>query len=217
MREAFMRSNRIARFRVLIVLGIALLEARQASLAQMPALPPGHPPIAAHGTDSRPAAPVDHPSLEEGFTWTMPAEWTAETPATHMRRAQYRIPGSGGPGECAVFYFGPGQGGDAQTNAARWVGQFQRPDGTAIGDASKTQIKVGDISVTMVEVAGTYVGGMGGTPTESARPDQMLLGAIAEGPKANWFFRAIGPRATMEAQRTAFETMIRSLKRAAAR
>ena len=209
-----MRSKRIAGFCVLVVLGIALLDARRASFAQMPAMPPGHPPIGAHGPDSRPPAAAGNPSPGQGFTWTTPAGWTAETPASHMRRAQYRIPGSGGPGECAVFYFGPGQGGDAQSNAARWAGQFQRPDGTAIGDAFKTrQIKIDDISVMMVEVAGTYVGGMGGTPTESARPDQMLLGAIAEGPEANWFFRAIGPRATMEAQRTAFETMIRSLKR----
>ena len=31
-----------------------------------------------------------------------------------MRRAQYRISGSGGDAECVVFYFGPGQGGDAR-------------------------------------------------------------------------------------------------------
>jgi hypothetical protein len=41
----------------------------------------------------------------------------------------------------------------------------------------------------------------------------MLLGAIAEGPDANWFFRAIGPRATMDAARGDFEKMARSIKR----
>jgi hypothetical protein len=209
-----MRSKRIAGFRVLAVLGIALLDVRRTSFAQMPALPAGHPPIAAHGSEPRLPGPVGTPSSEEGFTWTTPAGWNPETPASSMRRAQYRIPGAGGPGECAVFYFGPGQGGDAQSNAARWAGQFQRPDGSAIGDAFKTrEIKVDDISVMLVEVAGTFVGGMGGTPSGPEQPDQMLLGAIAEGPQANWFFRAIGPRATMEPQRTAFETMIRSLKR----
>jgi hypothetical protein len=40
----------------------------------------------------------------------------------------------------------------------------------------------------------------------------MLLGAIARGPDANWFFRATGPRATLEAQRAGFERMIRSLR-----
>jgi hypothetical protein len=43
----------------------------------------------------------------------------------------------------------------------------------------------------------------------------MLLGAIADGPDAQWFFRAIGPRATLEAQRAAFDRMIRSIKRGA--
>jgi hypothetical protein len=131
-----------------------------------------------------------------------------------MRQAQYSIPGSSGPGECAVFYFGPGEGGDAQSNAARWAGQFRRPNGTPVGDAFKTrEIKVGDIPVLMVEVTGTYVGGMGGGPSGPERPNQMLLGAIARGPDANWFFRATGPRATMDGQRAAFEGMIRSLKR----
>jgi len=35
-------------------------------------------------------------------------------------------------------------------------------------------------------------------------PNYMLLGAVAEGPDANWFFRAIGPRDTLERQREAF-------------
>jgi hypothetical protein len=41
----------------------------------------------------------------------------------------------------------------------------------------------------------------------------MLLGAIVQGPDANWFFRAMGPRATMESQRAAFDGMIRSIRR----
>ena len=131
-----------------------------------------------------------------------------------MRRAQYRIPGPGGPGECVVFYFGPGQGGDAKANAARWAAQFREADGTPVGDAYKTrEIKVGDIAVVLVEVTGTYVGGMGSGPVGEGRPNYMLLGAIADGPDAKWFFRATGPRATLEAQRAAFDRMIRSIKR----
>jgi hypothetical protein len=131
-----------------------------------------------------------------------------------MRRAQYRIPGPGGPAECAVFYFGPGQGGDAKSNAARWASQFHGADGGPAGDAVKTrEIKVGDIPVVLVEVTGTYAGGMGSGPSGPERPNYMLLGAIAQGPDANWFFRATGPRATLETQRAAFDGLIRSLKR----
>jgi hypothetical protein len=210
-----MRSTRIVALSILTVFGVALGGAQQRSFAQSQSLPPGHPPISGQDSSSRsPAPPGDNAPTEQVLTWKAPAGWTPQTPASSMRRAQYSIPGASGPGECAVFYFGPGQGGDAESNAMRWAGQFRRPDGKPIGDAFKTRvIKAADIPVLMVEVTGTYVGGMGGTPSESERPNQMLLGAVAKGPDANWFFRAIGPRATMEAQRAAFEGMIGSLRR----
>ena len=175
-------------------------------------MPPGHPPA---GGPSRPPAPAPGSGTgAQALTWTAPAAWTVETPSSSMRRAQYRIQGPAGPAECAVFYFGPGQGGDARANATRWGSQFQGPDGKSAAAAIKTrEIKVGAIPVLLVEVSGTYVGGMGGGPAGPARPDYMLLGAIAQGPDANWFFRATGPRATLERERAAFDAMIRSIKR----
>ena len=186
-----------------------------ASYAQTTPLPPGHPPVGKG--EPAPAIPGPAPgsgSGSQGLTWTAPAGWIKETPSSPMRRAQYRIPGPGGPGECVVFYFGPGQGGDAKANAARWAGQFRRPDGSPMGDGySMQETKVGDLTVVLVEITGTYVGGMGGGPAGPERPNYMLLGAIADGPDAKWFFRATGAQATLEAQRAAFSRMIRSLKR----
>jgi hypothetical protein len=210
-----MRSKRILALSILLC-GLGLVVGgQQRSFGQSKPLPPGHPPVGGQGSKPQiPPPPPGNGPTGQGLTWTTPSGWTAETPASTMRRAQYRIPGAAGPGECAVFYFGPGEGGDAQANAKRWAAQFRRPDGSPIGDAFKTrEIKVGDIPVLMVEVTGTYVGGMGGTPSGPERANQMLLGAVAKGPDANWFFRATGPKATMEAQRQAFEGMIRSLKR----
>lgn len=185
-----------------------------AGYGQKSPLPPGHPPTGG----SRPAQPAPAapgPSAGGTLTWTAPAGWTPETPSSSMRRAQYRIPGTGGAGEFVVFYFGPGQGGDAKSNVARWAGQFRRPDGSPVSSEVKTRdIKVGDIPVVLVEITGTYVGGMGGVPTGGDRPNYMLLGAIAKGPDAEWFFRATGPRTTLEPQRGAFEQMVRSIRRA---
>ena len=185
------------------------------SYAQMTPLPPGHPPVGkGEPAPSIPGPPPGSGSGSQGLTWTTPSGWTRETPSSPMRRAQYRIPGPGGPGECAVFYFGPGQGGDAKANAARWAGQFREADGSPVGDAYKTrEIKVGDVAVLLVEVTGTYVGGMGSGPVGEGRPNYMLLGAIADGPDAKWFFRVTGPRGTLEPQRAAFDRMIRSIKR----
>ncbi len=186
-----------------------------ASYAQTTPLPPGHPPVGkGEPAPAIPGPPPGSGSGSQGLTWTTPAGWIKETPSSPMRRAQYRIPGPGGPGECVVFYFGPGQGGDAKANAARWAGQFRRPDGSPMGDGYTMQeTKVGDLTVVLVEITGTYVGGMGGGPAGPERPDYMLLGAIADGPDAKWFFRATGAQATLEAQRAAFNRMIRSLRR----
>ena len=166
-------------------------------------MPPGVPGLAP-GSGTGP----------QGLTWTAPKDWVAEPPSSPMRRAQYRIPGSGGAGECVVFYFGPGQGGDAESNANRWADQFTQPDGSSASKLLKTRkLDVNGIAVLLTEVAGTYRGGMPGGPAAPERPNYMLLGAIARGPDANWFFKVTGPRATLEAQRAAFEAMIKSLKR----
>jgi hypothetical protein len=73
---------------------------------------------------------------------------------------------------------------------------------------------VGDIVVLLVAVSGEHQGGF---RTQSQppppKPNQMLLGAIAKGPDANWFFKLTGPKATVEAQRSAFDALISSLKR----
>jgi len=192
---------------VLLVVGSVVGSLVGLGHAQTKPAPPGPPPSVI-------PPPAGSGAGSRGLVWTAPSGWTKETPSSAMRRAQYRIPGPGGAGECAVFYFGPGEGGDAKANVARWVGQFRGPDGKPVGDAAKTrEIKAGDIPVVMVEVKGTLVGGMGGGPSGPEKPEQMLLGAIAQGPDANWFFRATGPRATLEGQRAAFDQMIRSIKR----
>lgn len=186
-------------------------------------LPPGHPPI----NPSAPAGGMGAPSIvppppgsgegEAGVTWTTPAGWIEEKPSSSMRKAQYKVPGPGGDGELVVFYFGPGQGGAPQANAERWAGQFLLPDGSPAVSAMKTATtKVGDMDVLTVEVAGTYTGGMTmSMEPAKPKPGYMLLGAVAEGADSNWFFKLTGPEATVKAQRGAFESLVKSLKRGA--
>jgi hypothetical protein len=166
-------------------------------------LPPGVPPPTTGGGTGQAA-----------LTWTDPKGWAREAPSSPMRRAQYRIPGPGGEGECVVFYFGAGQGGDATANAMRWADQFEQADGTPSRQALKTKtIDVGGVRVVLTEITGTYRGGMPGGPAAPSRPNYMLLGAIARGPDANWFFKATGPRQTLEANRKAFEALVSSIRR----
>ncbi len=178
-------------------------------------LPAGHPPVG-ETPPGMTIAPVP-PSTGSGdtaLTWTSPESWTAEAPSSSMRRAQYRVPGEAGVAECVVFYFGPGEGGDAMANALRWADQFTQPDGRSSSELLQTsEIDVDGISVLLSEVTGTYSGGMPmmGGPAEML-PDYMLLAAVAAGPDANWFFKLTGPEATVEANRQAFEGMIGSLQ-----
>ena len=47
----------------------------------------------------------------------------------------------------------------------------------------------------------------------SISPEYMLLGGIAEGPDAPWFFKLTGPAATVESQRNAFGRLLESIDR----
>jgi hypothetical protein len=183
------------------------------------ALPPGHPPV-----DGAATPPPGLPPIPEGagtgdaaLAWTSPPEWISEKPASAMRRAQYKVPGKAGDGECVVFYFGPGQGGDPMSNAKRWADMFSSADGSSAANTMKTsEIEVGGLKVFVVEVAGTYSGGMTMTAAPpKPMPGYRLLGAVAPGPDANWYFKFTGPDATVNEQRDAFTSMVKSLKHGA--
>lgn len=180
-------------------------------------LPPDHPPLQPSTVGEITPPPPGSGVGSAALMWDAPGSWKSEPPANAMRKAQYRVPGPGGDGECVVFYFGPGQGGDPMANARRWASMFTLPDGSSAENALKTEEKkVGDVEVLMVEVAGTYDGGMAmGTAPSQPQPGYKLLGAVAEGADANWFFKFTGPAKTVDSNREAFERMLDSLRRGA--
>jgi len=161
-------------------------------------VPPGHPPAGGSGR----------------LVWSVPRGWTEQPPSSNMRFAQYVVNGPGGLGECVVYYFGPNQGGDSMSNAQRWAGQFSQPDGRSSVDLmTMTEVDGTRVPVRVVEVTGTYEGGM----TTSQQPFEaksgyMLLGGIADGPDAPWFFKFTGPEETVRAQKEAFLGMMTSIR-----
>jgi hypothetical protein len=173
-------------------------------------VPPGHPEIPAAGAQGLPMA-AGGGEGDQAVTWTAPAGWREEPPANGVRRAQYGVPGPAGDAELVVFYFGPGQGGDPQANAERWAAQFVDAQGAPAKPRTRAATVAG-MDVLHVEAEGAYLGSMGAAGT--ARQDgQALLAAVVTGPDANWFFKLTGPKATIEAQRAAFESLIASLRR----
>ena len=172
-------------------------------------LPEGHPPLEGATQGELLPPPPGTGSGATGLTWTVPDGWVEVQPSSSVRRAQYRVPGSAGDGEMVVFYFGPGQGGDPMANATRWANQFSQPDGSSSLDQLKTSEQtVAGLSVLRVELDGRYQ-----NPFTSDPPidEATLLAAIVSGPDANWFFKLTGPSATVESNRTAFESLVGSL------
>lgn len=198
----------------ILVVGIAALAYYAWSRTTQPAAP--SPPMATEqGEGGQPAAP--QVSIESGgdpgVEWTVPKRWSTES-GSPMRLATYAIPAASGDDEgarCAVYYFGPGQGGGVADNIERWIGEFENPKPPQ--RATKT---VDGLEVSTVRVRGTYLAhaGMGGE--SGTRPDHQLYGAIVEAPSGAVFFKLTGPGKTVDAASSEFESMLASLKKKAA-
>lgn len=165
-------------------------------------------PISSRG-GSVSSVPMGDGSGESPLQFDLPAGWEAQAPESPMRMAQAAIPGPGGAGQLAVFYFGAGQGGDVEANLERWVGQIEMAPGTS---PERGTFEANGLRVTWVDVAGTLQPSTMGMGPSTAQPGSRLLGAVVEGPGGPWFFKATGPEATLAAEREDFLGMLRAAR-----
>jgi hypothetical protein len=169
----------------------------------------------------RPSVPkqLQQPELSQGsgnngaagIKWSLPSGWVAQ-PARQMRVATYSVPAAGGDAEgaeCAVFYFGGGQGGDVEANISRWVGQFE-----SAGEPVRSSREVNGMNVSLVQIAGTYLA-PGGPMMQSQgkKENYRLLGAIVAGPEGSVFFKFTGPSRTVTAAEKDFDALIGTLSK----
>lgn len=150
-----------------------------------------------------------------GVTFKSHGSWQSATPTSAMRAAQWTIPprkSGTDSGEVVLFYFGAGQGGDAQSNVQRWLKTMSAPTGGRAEGEMKERT-VSGMKVTEVVVYGTYASGMpmSGVPP-MPKAGYGLVGVIIEGPQGNLFIRLIGPEALVKAQLPAFRQFIDSAK-----
>jgi hypothetical protein len=164
----------------------------------------------AAASPAAPAKAAPQTASAGGVEWTVPAKWTTGAGGS-MRVATYTVPAakSSPAGECAVFFFGAGQGGSVAENVARWGKQFEG----APTPASKP-VTVNGLKVTRAEAAGTYLA-PGGPMMQSTgkRPGYRLLGAIVEAPEGNVFFKLTGEAATVAAAQADFDALVASLRK----
>ncbi len=147
-----------------------------------------------------------------GVAWEVPSPFRAQAPSSSMRAAEYLFPEQEGEqaATMTVFYFGAGQGGSVQANIARWVGQFQLPEGTQPNISQRT---VNDMNVTVIDVTGTFTGGDMGGRTGAPSGDQRMLGAIVEGPEGPVFFKMVGDTSLMARAEAPFTELVESFRR----
>ncbi|MAS96847.1 MAG: hypothetical protein CMO55_26960 [Verrucomicrobiales bacterium] len=103
--------------------------------------------------------------------------------------------------DLVIYFFGAGQGGGAQANIDRWIGQFE---GTP---ESKTEEKeLGDKKVIFLEAKGTYMESMGGpfSGNKTAKPDYTMLAAILPSAQGDVFLKLTGPNDSVAAMKDAF-------------
>ena len=188
-------------------------EGAQAPAAAAPSTP--EPPPAAAGMGAGATAGTNAGAVAQagGLQWRIPDNWTGQ-PERPMRAATYTVAAADGDseaGECAVFYFGPNEGGGVQANIDRWIGQMKQPDGSSSATKAKTQKVDAGVPVTLVDLTGTYLSSSGPMMQVSAeKPGYRMMGAIAQGPQGAVFFKFTGPVKTVDANAKSFLAMVES-------
>lgn len=150
------------------------------------------------------------PVTANGVSIALPAAWNRMEPRSSMRMLEAGIPGSGGPGEVSMYYFGPGGGGGAAANIERWKSQVVLDAGAP--EPIPQSRESDGVRRTWIELEGTVKASTVGSFPATDQPDFALYGAVVEAPGGPWFLRAVGPASTMREQRRAFLAMLDSAR-----
>jgi hypothetical protein len=140
-----------------------------------------------YAEDAPPDPPSSRPRGAE-LTFRVPEGWVREEPANRLRKFQFRVPDKQKEhpdAEFVVFHFGP-SGSRLQENIDRWAAQVR-------GSEARPRVLEGRLRATWVDLSGTYVGDGRDEPLEEAR----MLAAVLEHPEGYWYFKLVGPAATV--------------------
>ena len=154
--------------------------------------------------------------LAAGLAFTTPDGWRQSAGGSPMRVAEFTLPRADGDAEDAqlvVYYFG-GQGGSVDANIQRWVGQMQQADGKPSSGVAKKQTRtVNGLTVTLVDVDGTYVAEMAlAAGVHHDKPHFRLRAGVVETATGPYFIKLTGPEKTVAKWDRSFEQFVSSLK-----
>lgn len=169
--------------------------------------------LASSGAAQVPAVTAPDSIVVLGYHTRVPRDWTARTPSSSSRLAQFVLagPDSASSAEVVVFFFGPAQGGNVEANLTRWRGQFSTTDGSPVPERV-TRDSSGAFPITVAEFRGTYRRGIGAGMADSLKTGQALTAAIAETPRGTLFIQLFGAAARVARERDAFIGFVKGLK-----
>jgi hypothetical protein len=139
------------------------------------------------------------------FTFLRPGDWTWVQPSSAMRKAELSVPGEPGPAEVTFFHFGPGQGGTAQANIERWLGQFVEPIPEL--NAHTAEQEINGTKVVLLQARGTFLAGMPGQ-TPKPMKNYAMRGAILASEEGDVYIKMTGPADVVETAGPAFDQMV---------
>jgi hypothetical protein len=155
----------------------------------------------------------------DGLKSEAPASWKMQEPSNKFRAYQFAVPKAKGDAEDAellIFYFGAGSGGSVNDNLKRWKDTFDPPEGKSIDDVAKVEkLKVGDVSVTYLDVRGTFKSKF--PPFDpnakvTRKENYRRLGVIFASENGPYFITLTGPGRTVEAAKKDFDNWLKAFK-----
>lgn len=177
-------------------------------------LPAGHPPIEGMMPQTLPAEVTSPRAAPSELKYTAPAVWQREPVKSQMRVDQYRLPRAEGDREDGELAVTTNIGGGIEANIGRWRSQFSTAEGQPIPDSAfkSETIDADGLKIVFVDITGRFNAGAtmpGGdaTPKDNYR----MLAAIVETPNGPWFFKALGPNATMVKHRDEFVEFLHTM------
>lgn len=150
-----------------------------------------------------------------GLSFSPPPGWRSTPPASSMRVAQFTLPhadGDGDDAELVVYYFG-GSGGSVDANIQRWVGQMQQPDGKPVTAVKRDTGHVNGLTVTLIDVSGTYVAETApGATTHHNNAGYRLRAGVVQTSNGPYYIKLTGPQKTVAKWDKAFTDFIASMR-----
>ena len=164
-------------------------------------------------SDSENAADGKRQTLAN-VTVVVPEGWRSVPPSSSMRVAEYVLPSSPPGADASVAIFS-GNMGSVEDNIGRWKGQFEAAGSTSETRATSISDRGSEMAVAVVDISGTFAGGMGPN-AGSSQDNSRMLGAIVDvegGSTGSRFLyiKLLGPRETVTQWASSFDEFIQSI------